>query len=159
MFCPASAVAGPVFVIETFVDAVTVVDAVAELFAAFRSNAVVETAAVFEREPVKVGLIVYVLVMTALAAETRVPRLQGNALTQAPLLETKVRPAGVASETNTAVASPGPPLVTVVVYTMFVPAVADAAPVLVMDRSAGGFPVIANRSPLEGEPGATKMAL
>jgi len=58
MFCPARAVAGPVFVIETLVDAVTVVDAVAELFEAFRSNAVVEAAAVFEREPVKVGLIV-----------------------------------------------------------------------------------------------------
>jgi hypothetical protein len=55
---PAKAELAPVFVIETSVEAVTVVEAVDELFAAFKSNAVVETVAVLEIDPVNPGLMV-----------------------------------------------------------------------------------------------------
>lgn len=47
--------------------------------------------------------------------ERIVPRLQGKAVVQAPLLKPKVAPAGVGSLTTTAVASDGPLLITVMV--------------------------------------------
>jgi hypothetical protein len=60
---------------------------------------------------------------------------------QPPVLETKVRFAGVVSATETPVAVLGPLLVTVTVYVMLLPAVAVAAPVLVIERSAAA-PVV-----------------
>jgi hypothetical protein len=58
MLLPAKAELAPVFVIDTSVEAVTVVEAVAELFAEIRSNAVVDTVAVLEIDPVNAGLMV-----------------------------------------------------------------------------------------------------
>ena len=53
--------------------------------------------------------------MTALPPDVIVPKLHGKAVTQAPEFETKVRLAGVVSDTETPVASPGPRFDTVVV--------------------------------------------
>jgi hypothetical protein len=53
--------------------------------------------------------------MTALAPDAIVPKLHGKAVVQAPEFETKVRLAGVVSDTETPVASPGPRFDTVVV--------------------------------------------
>jgi hypothetical protein len=100
---------------ETSVDAVTFVEAVDELFAGFRSNTVVEAVAVLEIDPVNAGLMVYVLVITALPPEAIVPKLHGKAVAQLPEFETKVRLAGVVSATETPVASPVPTFDTVVV--------------------------------------------
>ncbi len=49
------------------------------------------------------------------APATSGPSAQGNALVQAPLVETKLSPAGVGSATETLAASLGPLLVTVIV--------------------------------------------
>src|SRR6266540_3748536 len=64
------------------------------------------------------------------------PSAQANAVVQAPLFETKVRPVGAGSWTETFSAWFGPLLVTVKVYTAFVPNVAVAGPVFVIARSA-----------------------
>lgn len=65
-----------------------------------------------------------------------VPSEQGNAKTQAPLLDTKVRPEGVAAETETPAASDTPALLTVRVYTTVLPGVTLVGPLWAMDRSA-----------------------
>src|SRR5262249_37614844 len=97
--------------------------------------------------------------MTALPPEVIVPKLHGKAVRQAPEFETKVRLAGVGSDTETPVASPGPGFDTVVVYEMLFPATEDGDATLVIERSAGGFPLMLTRIPLEGEPAPLKLAL
>jgi hypothetical protein len=77
----------------------------------------------------------YVACTLWLCPALRLPIEQGNEL-HAPLAETNVRPDGVGSLSDTLVASEGPPLVTVIVYTMFVPAGALEGPLLVTLRSA-----------------------
>jgi hypothetical protein len=115
MLLPAVIVAGPVLVAEMSVDALTVVEAVDELFPGVGSVVVDETVAVLLMLPVKDGLIVYVLVIVELAPGANVPMEHGYAVVQPPLLETKVRFAGVVSATETPVAVLGPLLVTVTV--------------------------------------------
>jgi hypothetical protein len=66
-----------------------------------------------------------------------VPRLQGNALVQAPVFETNVRPVGVGSLTTTLPAEAGPLFTTVIVYVMFWPGLAEVGPVLEIETSAG----------------------
>ncbi len=53
--------------------------------------------------------------MTRLAPATTVPRLQGKAVTQSPLVDTKLRPDGVMSAIEALAASLGPLLVSVIV--------------------------------------------
>ncbi len=64
------------------------------------------------------------------------PSAQGKAPVQAPALETKLSPAGVTSATETPLASLGPALVIVIVYTMLVPGTTLAGPVRVRPKSA-----------------------
>src|SRR5690242_12347952 len=97
MFAPDNAVAGPVFVIAKSVDALAVVLAVDELLLGVGSVVVDDTVAVFEMVPENDGLDVYVLVIVKVAPGARVPRVQGNAVVQAPLFETNVVFAGVVS--------------------------------------------------------------
>jgi hypothetical protein len=66
-----------------------------------------------------------------------VPRLQGNAVVQAPVFETNVRPAGVGSLTTTLPAEAGPLLTTVIVYVTFWPGLDEVGPVLEIETSAG----------------------
>jgi hypothetical protein len=61
---------------------------------------------------------------------------------QPPVLETKVRFAGVVSATETPVAALGPLFVTVTVYVMLLPAVIVGGPVLVMERSVDALTVV-----------------
>jgi hypothetical protein len=61
------------------------------------------------------GLVEYVEVMVMTCPLVSVPSAQGKALVQPPELETKVRPAGAASVTETPVAAEGPLFVTVMV--------------------------------------------
>jgi hypothetical protein len=62
--------------------------------------------------------------------------VQGKALVQAPVFETKVVFAGVASVTVTPAASDGPLFVTIIEYVSVDPGVAEAGPLLVIVRSA-----------------------
>src|SRR5206468_2581775 len=96
-----------------------------------------ETVAVFRNglAPPYVGETANVVVMTACWPGARVPRLHGNAVVQAPALETNVRPAGAGSSTWTPVAVSGPRLATVRVAVMSVPAVATAGPTVTTWRS------------------------
>jgi hypothetical protein len=71
-----------------------------------------------------------------------VPSEHGKFPVQAPALDTKPRPAGVGSATDTPVAVLGPLFVTVMVYTTFVPAVTFAGPVFVSDMSAWKVTVV-----------------
>src|SRR5262245_2673399 len=80
--------------------------------------------------------------MVRLVPAVTVPRLQGNAVVQSPVFETKVRPAGVGSVTVTAAAFEGPLFVTTMVKTTFWPAVIRAGPVLVTPTSADGVTVV-----------------
>ncbi len=70
------------------------------------------------------------------APAATVPKAQGKAPLQAPLFELNVSPAGVASATDTAPASLGPLLVTVIEYTTLMPGTTLAGPILVIARSA-----------------------
>jgi hypothetical protein len=74
--------------------------------------------------------------MVRIAPDGTVPSAQGNAVTQLPAFERKVRPAGVASLTETPAASLGPLLVTVIVNARVWPGVTDAGPVFVRLTSA-----------------------
>src|SRR5438270_12533581 len=74
--------------------------------------------------------------MVAVAPDAIVPKLHGKTVAQLPEFETNVRPAGVVSATETAVATLGPLFVTTTVNTTFCPATAEAGPVLVIARSA-----------------------
>jgi hypothetical protein len=56
-----------------------------------------------------------VLVMVPVWPEAIVPKLQGNAVVQAPAFDTNVNPEGVGSLTCTEQAAPGPLFVTTVV--------------------------------------------
>jgi hypothetical protein len=71
-----------------------------------------------------------------------VPRLQGKAVVQSPLVDTHVNPAGVGSSTLTPVATDGPALATVTVYVTRPPGTAVVGPVLVIDRSANCVTVV-----------------
>ena len=66
------------------------------------------------------------------------PSTHGNAVVQAPPLESKVRPLGVGSSTMTLVALDGPVFVTTIVYTATFPGPRSCGPVLVTDTSASG---------------------
>ena len=91
--------------------------AVALLFAGVGSGVVaLDTLAVLATlVPVKFAAVVNVLVIVFVCPGVIVPSAQGNVVAHAPLFETKPVPAGVASETETAVASDGPLFVTVIV--------------------------------------------
>jgi hypothetical protein len=130
------AVAGPVLVIDRFAPLTVAVD-VEELFAAFGSAVVELTVAVFETAPVTPEPIVYVLVIVTTPEGAIEPRLHGYAVTQPPLFDTKVRPAGVVSATDTPVAVPDALVfVTVTVYVIVAPGVPVAGPDFTMDRSS-----------------------
>src|SRR5262245_47901890 len=74
--------------------------------------------------------------MLAVCPAPTVPMAQGNAPVQAPVVDTNVRPAGVALATLTPCASLGPLLVTEIVRTRFVPRATVAGPVMVSATSA-----------------------
>ncbi len=74
--------------------------------------------------------------IVALAPAVSVPSAQGKAPVQAPLVDTKLSPAGVGSATDTLAASLGPLLVTVIVYATLEPGTRLAGPVKVRWRSA-----------------------
>jgi hypothetical protein len=78
----------------------------------------------------------YVTLIVLLAPGASVPRVQGNAVVQSPVLETKVNPAGVGSVTLTLVALLGPSLVMVSAKVTFVPAKPLIGPVLLIFTSA-----------------------
>jgi hypothetical protein len=63
------------------------------------------------------------------------PRLHGRA-EQAPVTDTCVKPGGTASNSDTAVAADGPSFSTVMVWMMFVPAVAVTGPAMLTATSA-----------------------
>src|ERR1051326_9175800 len=67
--------------------------------------------------------------MVAVAPGAMVPKAHGYAVTQLPVFETNVRPAGVVSATDTPVAVLGPLFVTVTVYEIVEPGVMIADPV------------------------------
>src|SRR5205085_6356862 len=119
MFCPVFADAGPVLLIERSDCAPTFVVALAALFVLFGSFSFADTVVVFVTLPLKFGDVLYVDVIVAVCPFVSVPRLHGYALVQAPLLETKVRFAGVGSDTVTPVAVDGPLFVTAIVKTTF----------------------------------------
>src|SRR5437762_3539154 len=74
--------------------------------------------------------------MRAVCPTVSVPRLHGNAVVQAPLFETNVRPAGVGSVTTTFAALAGPLLSTSIVKFTKPPGFALDGPVLAMLTSA-----------------------
>src|SRR5216684_1026555 len=74
--------------------------------------------------------------MVRLAPTASVGMLQGKAVVQPPLLETKPSPGGVGSLTMTFVAVPGPLLYTWILKVAFVFGLAWPGPVLLMLRSA-----------------------
>jgi hypothetical protein len=74
--------------------------------------------------------------MVRIAPGGTVPRVQGKAVVQVPLLETNVNPEGVAFATVTPAALLGPLLVTEIVNTKLVPGVTLAGTTLVNSRSA-----------------------
>src|SRR5262245_20769897 len=80
--------------------------------------------------------------MVAVEPEVNAPKEQGEAVVQPPVLETKVRFAGVLSATVTPVAVLGPLWVPVTVYVLLLPAVIVAGPVFVMERSEGALTVV-----------------
>ena len=114
---PFVADAGPDFVIDrSAVAALNDVTAVALLFPGVGSDVVLLTVAVLESVvPLKDGGVEKVLVIVFDWPAVIVPSEQGKGPVQAPALETKFAPAGVASVTLTAAASDGPLLVTVIV--------------------------------------------
>lgn len=57
----------------------------------------------------------YVTVIVLLEFGAITPRSQGNAVVQSPVLETKLKPAGVGSSTETLAAFEGPRFLTVIV--------------------------------------------
>ncbi len=66
--------------------------------------------------------------MVRVCPDGTVPSAHGNGVLQAPVVETKLRPVGVTSATETPAASEGPLLVTVIVYARVWPGVTDAGP-------------------------------
>ncbi len=74
--------------------------------------------------------------MVRVAPAGTVPRAQGNADTQLPVVDRNVSPGGVASATFTLAAFEGPLLMTVMVNATVCPGVIDAGPVWVTCRSA-----------------------
>ena len=106
--------AGPVFEIERSACAPTLVTFVA-LFAGFGSAVLELTLATFVTLPLKAGEVEKVDVIVADCPAASVPRAQGNGVVQAPEFDTKVRFAGVGSDTVVAVALEGPLFVTTIV--------------------------------------------
>jgi hypothetical protein len=78
----------------------------------------------------------YVTVIVLLAPGASSAKLQGKAVAQSPVLETKLKPVGVGSLTTKLTALLGPSLVIVMVYETFVPATPLTGPVLVTLTSA-----------------------
>jgi hypothetical protein len=114
---PATTDAGPVLLIERSALAATGVEAVELLLPETGSVVEVETDAVFT---IGAGVVYddgteYVVVIVRVAPLATVPSEQGYAVVQDPVLETKVRPVGVVSATDTDAASELPLLVTVTV--------------------------------------------
>src|SRR4051794_31875010 len=116
MFWPVVVDAGPLLRIERSACGASEVVAVAVLLPLFGSLAPEVTVAVFVvNVPAKFAGIENVALIVAICPAVIVPRLQGNAVVQAPVFETKVRPAGVGSLTTTLPADAGPLLTTVIV--------------------------------------------
>ena len=106
---PDVAVAGPVLVIITSAEAVTVVVAVDELLPGFGSDSLADTVAVLLMVPVVVGVTVIVNVALAPdASEAEVHVTVPEALVHPELAEPNVTPAGRTSVTLTPVAVLGP---------------------------------------------------
>ena len=96
--------------------AVTVVEAVAELFAEFGSLAEVTVAVLpIGDGPLYVTGTLYVAVIVTGGPAASAPIVQGKLLHPPPLTETGVRPDGVGSETVTPVAPEGPKFETEIV--------------------------------------------
>lgn len=111
---PGAAEAGPLFAIET---SAPLIEVVVELLLLPGTGSLLEleTDAVLVIAPVAVGETLKVEVIVAVWPLVIVPSAQGKAVVHAPLLETKVRLAGVGSLTVTPDASDGPIFVTVTV--------------------------------------------
>jgi len=107
---PDVAVAGPVFVIITSAEAVTLVLVEAELLAVFGSDSLAVTVALLVMVPVVVGVTLIVNVALAPFASEPVTLhvTVPDALVQPGLAELNVTPAGRVSTTLTPVAAPGP---------------------------------------------------
>src|SRR2546421_7788264 len=99
MFCPVFADGGPVFVTKRSACVPTFVVLLALSFVLFASAVVADTVAGFVTLPPKLGEVLYVDVIVTVCPLVSVPRLHGYADVHAPLLETKVRFAGVGSLT------------------------------------------------------------
>src|SRR5882672_12562240 len=101
---------GPVFVTATSAaPALNAVDTLALLLAGAGSGVVAVTVAVFTigSGAVYPGATWNTAVMVRLAPAARMPSEHGNGVAQAPLVETKVSPAGVGLSTDTPAASLG----------------------------------------------------
>ncbi len=116
-FWPGMAVAGPVLETDTSAaPGATLVVAAELLFVELESDVDELTVAVLVTvgEACDAGTL-KVEVMVFVPPATTVPSVQGNAVVQSPLLETKLRPDESGSATLTANASDGPALLTVMV--------------------------------------------
>ena len=140
---PATTVAGPVLVMARSADAVTVVVAVAVLFAALGSAVVAATLAVLLRLEAWFGAVTVTVISGAEAPVASAGRVQVTdtlpVFEQAqpvPAALTKVTPAGSVSVTVRPAASDGPLFVTVNEYATEDPATTVAGPVLAIARSA-----------------------
>src|SRR6266545_2856477 len=107
-FEPGLALVGPVFVTDRSAFWTTVELTVAVLLDANESGVDELTETVLLTVPEALAGTEYVDVIVAVAPAATLASVHGNAVVQAPLLETNVKPAGVASLTTTVVAFEGP---------------------------------------------------
>ena len=162
MVLPATAEAGPVFVIDRSAEAVTLVVAVAVLSPLVGSGSLALIVAVFVMLPPVAGAVA-VMVIVALAPDASVPTAQTTvpeALVQVPwveLADTNVTPAGRVSVTVAPVAVPGPLLLAVRVYVMVLPATAVAGPVFVMATSAEEVTLVVAEAVLSAVVGSASL--
>jgi hypothetical protein len=113
-----------------------------EVFGPVGSGVLEETLAEFVTlEPAKFAGTSYVTVIVSVVFGATVPKLQGKAVRQSPVLETKLNPVGVGSLTITFAAFDGPSFLTVIVYVALEPGVMLAGPFFVIVKFACGVRV------------------
>src|ERR1051325_4189862 len=132
---------GPLLLIDRSALCVMLAVALAVLCVPLGAFVAEPAVAVFVTVPVAFDGRAKALLMVTLWPGVSVPRAQGNAVVQPPLLEEKVVPAGAGSLTVTLAASEGPLFVTVMVKFAVWPATAVPA-ALAMERSAVGVTVV-----------------
>jgi hypothetical protein len=141
MLLPATAVAGPVFTIETSACVVTLVVTVLALLAGFGSDVVDDTVAVLLMfVPLGVpAFIATTIEYVSLPPDGRSAPLAGPVRC---VSETSVVFGGAVSAKVAATAVSGPLLATMIEYVTLVPATADAGPILVTERSEEAVTVV-----------------